>query len=330
MTTETKPKPTSPDEIAKALAAPFDPYDIEWRIGQAGTKESRGEVSVWAKCLAYITNRAIMHRLDEVVGIGNWKNEYRPWQIVKDVKGKDVYSQICSLSLRIEGEWIAKEDGADCSEMEPVKGGLSDAMKRAAYQWGIGRYLYDLDSDFADTAMQKPSEGFWRFARTNEKDKPSVAYFWQPPRLPDWALPLDMREKQPEPKQTAPASAPPQEKPADKPKGMTEMHETMAESKRIVATATLSIAEARDFARLDVLQDAIDQRKTEKLLGAGDYDKLLVTILERRVQLAETPDEIGIAESQVASFKEKRRIDSTQAEVWGGNLANKRGRAYAE
>lgn len=37
-------------------------------------------------------------------------------------------------------------DGAEDSDIESVKGGLSDSMKRAAVQWGIGRVLYDLNT----------------------------------------------------------------------------------------------------------------------------------------------------------------------------------------
>ncbi|HCC4816619.1 TPA: recombinase, partial [Citrobacter freundii] len=41
------------------LDAPFASEDIEWRIQQAG-KNNNG---IWAKVLAYVTNRAIMKRL---------------------------------------------------------------------------------------------------------------------------------------------------------------------------------------------------------------------------------------------------------------------------
>ena len=43
-----------------------------------------------------------------------------------------------------DGEWVWREDGADNTEVEAVKGGLSNAMKRAGAALGIGRYLYDL------------------------------------------------------------------------------------------------------------------------------------------------------------------------------------------
>lgn len=45
--------------------APFNPEDIEWRIQQSGkTRDGK----VWAMVLAYVTNRAIMKRLDDVCG----------------------------------------------------------------------------------------------------------------------------------------------------------------------------------------------------------------------------------------------------------------------
>ncbi|CAG9701821.1 hypothetical protein CNEO3_430033 [Clostridium neonatale] len=37
--------------------------------------------------------------------------------------------------------WIFKEDGAIDTCFEPIKGGLSDSMKRCAKMFGIGRYL---------------------------------------------------------------------------------------------------------------------------------------------------------------------------------------------
>jgi hypothetical protein len=117
------------------LAAPFDPADIKHRKGPNG------------KQLPYVTNRAIQDRLDSVVGPGNWKNEFREWGIGSP-------GVLCGLSIRIndgtrDPEWITKWDGAEQTDIEAVKGGLSDAMKRAAVQWGIGRYLYQTETGTA-------------------------------------------------------------------------------------------------------------------------------------------------------------------------------------
>lgn len=109
------------------LAAPFSVEDIEFRARATTNDKSR------ALALAYITSRAVMNRLDAVLGPENWRDEYRP--------GPNG-GVICGLTLRVAGEWITKWDGAENTNFEAIKGGLSDAFKRAAVKWGIGRYLY--------------------------------------------------------------------------------------------------------------------------------------------------------------------------------------------
>ena len=94
----------------------------------------------------YVTNRAIQNRLDEVCGPENWYNEFKPWHS----NGKKD-AQLCGIAIYFEGKgFITKWDGAEDSDIEPIKGGLSDSMKRAAYQWGIGRVLYSLDTVWVD------------------------------------------------------------------------------------------------------------------------------------------------------------------------------------
>lgn len=117
------------DEVMKKLQEPFTPEEIEWRVGSTNKDKTKG------LALAYVTNRAIQDRLDNVFGAFGWKNEFKEW------KGN---GQLCGISIKNGDEWITKWDGADDSNMEAVKGGLSDSMKRAAYQWGIGRYLYKI------------------------------------------------------------------------------------------------------------------------------------------------------------------------------------------
>jgi hypothetical protein len=145
--------------IMERLQAPFPAEDIEWRVGSTTQDKSKG------LALAYITNRAIMNRLDDVFGPFGWHNEYKEWK---------QNSQLCGISIKYEDEWITKWDGADDSATEAVKGGLSDSMKRAAYQWGIGRYLYKLPSQW-------------------HKLKPAGKSYVLDgkPSLPAWALPKE-------------------------------------------------------------------------------------------------------------------------------------------
>lgn len=153
------------------LDEPFATDDIEWRIQQAG-KASKG---IWAKVLAYVTNRAIMKRLDEVCGKSGWRNEYR------DIPNNGGVE--CGISIKVGDEWITKWDAAENTQVEAVKGGRSGAMKRAAVQWGIGRYLYNLEEGFAVISTER-ADGF-HYA----KSKDAGVFYWKPPSLPAWALP---------------------------------------------------------------------------------------------------------------------------------------------
>ncbi len=113
----------------------FAAEDIEWKPIAIAKASGKGLAA------AYVTNRAIMDRLDQVCGPANWKNEYKA--------GPDG-GVLCGIAIRVPrsdgagDEWIAKWDGAENTDIEPVKGGLSSSMRRAAVQWGIGRYLYNL------------------------------------------------------------------------------------------------------------------------------------------------------------------------------------------
>jgi hypothetical protein len=152
----------------EALKDVFSPEDIEWRLQSSGIKNE----NVWGLALAYITNRAIMHRLDDVVGPENWSNQF--------TEGPDG-GVLCGISIRIDGEWVTKWDGASNTDIEEVKGGLSGSMKRAAVQWGIGRYLYNLKEGF----IREDPNGTHR-----GKTKEGKTFKWTPPALPDWALPI--------------------------------------------------------------------------------------------------------------------------------------------
>ncbi|GHV13437.1 hypothetical protein FACS1894219_08230 [Clostridia bacterium] len=132
------------NEIIQRLRAPFAFRDVEWKIQVTTQDKARG------MAVAYIDSRAIQNRLDEAVGVFNWKNTFEPWQS---------NSQICGLSVRDAecGEWITKFDGAENTDIEPVKGGLSDSFKRAACVWGIGRYLYELGGIWVEVEQRGKS-----------------------------------------------------------------------------------------------------------------------------------------------------------------------------
>lgn len=126
-----------------ALAAPFPPDRVSWRIGQM----KKGDATK-GKALAYLDARDVMGRLDEVCGPGGWQCRY----------SHALNKTVCDIGVKVDDEWVWKADGAGDSDIEAEKGALSDAFKRAGVRWGIGRYLYDIPSPWVAVNQWKQIE----------------------------------------------------------------------------------------------------------------------------------------------------------------------------
>ena len=112
------------------------------------------------KELAYIDARDVMDLLDEVVGAENWQCDY------KELGGK----MYCGIGIRTTmnlstdphgdvtyGSWVWKWDMGTESEFDSEKGEASDAFKRAAVKWGVGRFLYDIKPERGGNVGKKTS-----------------------------------------------------------------------------------------------------------------------------------------------------------------------------
>jgi hypothetical protein len=111
-------------EIFTALTEEFGPREVRTRM--LGNRQ-----------LSYVTARTVMNRLDSVIGPENWWDEYTPLQ----------NGILCKLTVRLpDGEEICKSDAGGHAGMsdegDDEKSGFSDAFKRAAVKFGIGRHLY--------------------------------------------------------------------------------------------------------------------------------------------------------------------------------------------
>jgi hypothetical protein len=133
---------TQHPQLWAALAAPFEPAEVKTRT-QAGRQ------------LSYVTARTVMNRLDTVLGPENWWNRYRP------AGGSSV---LCALTVRLpDGSTVTKCDAGGFAGMADAgdddKSGHSDALKRAAVLFGVGRYLYrDGVPTYAEAEEDEPAE----------------------------------------------------------------------------------------------------------------------------------------------------------------------------
>lgn len=125
-------------ELLSQLAQPFKPEHITWKPGH--TKESK------CMAMAYADLRAYQERLDEVCGL-DWSVRYLPWSDSRI---------ICELT--IGGVTRSSTGEMDAQDQKNGMGGTvaeAQAMKRAAAQFGLGRYLYDLPSVWVDFDAQR-------------------------------------------------------------------------------------------------------------------------------------------------------------------------------
>jgi len=126
-----------------ALKAPFDPDRVSWRVGSTNLNKDKqppqGKQPAGI-ALAYIDSRDVQERLDAVCGPENWQDKYHIYGT----------TMICEIGIKVGDSWVWKSDGAGSTDIEAEKGQISDSFKRTAVKWGVGRYLYDIDSPWVE------------------------------------------------------------------------------------------------------------------------------------------------------------------------------------
>lgn len=149
-----------------ALRAPFAPHEHSWRAQQLARDGGR------AMALCYITSRSVQNRLDDVCGPAGWESSF-----TETAAGR----VIATISIDMGTRWVSKSDGAGATAKEGEKGGLSDAFKRAAVMWGIGRYLYGLPAVWAECESYerngKPTWKRWTAAGIGELERALATLF---------------------------------------------------------------------------------------------------------------------------------------------------------
>ena len=121
----------SPFEIMKA---PCTADEIEWKQDSDPKKHKKN----WSRYVPYVDARALMERLDKAFEhFWSVKTEY----MGMNKKGTDMY--MSTIKIEIGNVKIERNDWAEDTAIGPIKGGASNAFKRAGTQFGFGRELYN-------------------------------------------------------------------------------------------------------------------------------------------------------------------------------------------
>ena len=169
-------------DIQKRLQAPFPVKDVHWKPASFNRERSR------ALLLAHIDARAVQDRLDATCP-DDWSFELELVTVAMrpTVKGR----------LTVLG--VVREDFGEGDEVSTLKAAASDAFKRCAGQFGIGRYLDDLPESWVDwddarhalvDPVQMPELPQW--ARPDHERSPGGAHLMQALEQLKYELPDDM------------------------------------------------------------------------------------------------------------------------------------------
>lgn len=121
--------------VVKELRKPFDARFLSAKPGATNQEKTQGMV------LTFIDARAVMDRLDDCVGPDGW--DFR-WEPTVSYTNSEGHTNLAVKGILKIGDVTREDVGEAFSESEPYKSAVSDALKRCAVHFGIGRYLYDM------------------------------------------------------------------------------------------------------------------------------------------------------------------------------------------
>ena len=233
-----------PEDIYSVLTRRFEPDEIEWRVLRCGKTTSE---TIWAQLAPYVDARAIQNRLDSVLTFAGW--QYETFPLLDGIGGR--------LGIRIGDEWIWKSDGASCTtEIEPIKGGISDALKRCANMFGIGRYLYSAREVWAkDITEGKPPA---------DKRGWALRIYSKTHKIDAWCPPPNINDYLPEPETADP---PPQQR-QQQPSGKSEQGKKPPPS----SSASGHSKEWRDL--YDAISIVTNDNDWHGMVGKNDLDSI--------------------------------------------------------
>jgi hypothetical protein len=181
---------TNSNEIARLLAEPF-PEEMEKTLVKSGVS------------LVYLPISEVINRLNKVLGVDSWS--FKIQSVYRDHVDTDEIIAHVSLTATINGNKVVKDgfggqtvkrqkkDNKPVDLGNDFKGAVSDALKKAAQQLGVGLYLArSADAlDAEDAIYSAPQEqpvsplgekwsNFVSITKTlSQEQKDSLNSFWE-------------------------------------------------------------------------------------------------------------------------------------------------------
>lgn len=167
-------------EQERLLRTPFTPAAI--RIKPQTKPNAQGKSLV----TFYIDARLAAERLNAVVGLGAWQDEYHV------LSGDPRMGLPVECRLTING--VTKADVGQIDPSERVddkawKSAYSDALKRAAVKWGVGACLYALPNVWAEVKVVNGKA--FGFTPSGQKAALDTYRRWLASDVNRWGEPLD-------------------------------------------------------------------------------------------------------------------------------------------
>jgi len=127
------------------LSDPFEISQLHVRVGSTNKDKTKG------LALVYLDARDVMDRLDECHP-NDWNDEYEYIGIGEDKQSHKPYHCFkCTL-------YVKGISHSDVGQGDEHKDAVSDALKRAAVKFGVGRYLYDTPNQWFKLNQYKQFE----------------------------------------------------------------------------------------------------------------------------------------------------------------------------
>ena len=257
---------------------------IEWRVQTQGTTR---QGKPWAMVVPYADARYLMTLLDAAMGPDGWYDEYE--------SGPNG-GVLCRLWLNFDGTWICKQDVAENTQVEAIKGGVTDAFKRACVKFNVGniRALYGVGECWA----QFTDNG--RFTTKLDGNRMK----WDPPKLNlPGAVKLDMIESA-----SAEGEAPPAEPaPTGAKKAQPRSEEATRKQKELVAKLMKS----------HVISDGERDGIISTMKGEGTKEKAgeIIDWLTSTIEARKREEKEGTADVKDEAMAKDARLQEAVSEL---------------